>query len=219
MSVKARARKLWTSEGLQGLLSGMARFARGQMRNLYYRADFLIHEFDLSSLPVEYQFAVPDEVEVQVVESDADASRLAGAGYEDFRQVVPLSDYRLRSGAVGFCAYIERNVVHTSWIGLSDRAKRSFDFVPYVVDFDHGEGASGGTWTFPAYRGRGIFRYVMWHRLWYLREHGRTVSRDSTEVGNVPAIRGQEVFPSRITGTLHITRVLGHTRSSYEESH
>ena len=215
MSLVARAQKLLASEGLPGLLGGIARSARGPMRRLYSTGDFLIHEFDLLSLPVEYPFPVPEQIEVHVIESRADAVHLAGAGYEDFRQVVPRSDYRLRSGAVGFCAYIGRRVVHTSWVGFSERAKRSFDSVPFVVHFDHGEGASGGTWTFPAYRGRGIYRYVMWHRLWYLREHGCTVSRDSTKIDNLPAIRGQAVFPSRIVGTLKIRRAFGRVRTEF----
>lgn len=214
MSVKARARKLWASEGLPGLLRGMARFARGPMRHLYYRAEFLVHEFDLSSLSVEYPFAVPEGVEVDIVESDADASRLVACGYEDFRLVVPYSRRRLRSGAVGFCAYVDRRVAHTAWVGLTDQAKRSFDPLPYEVDFDKGEGCSGGSWTFPAYRGRGIYRHVMWHRLWYLRRHGCTICRNATEVGNVPGIRGQEVFPSGVVGVLGATCILGVTRYS-----
>ena len=216
MSLAARARKLWLSEGPMGLSSGLVRLVRTALRHLYFRADFFVHEFDLSLLPVEYPFAIMEEVEIHVVESDADARRLVCSGYEDFRQVVPLSGYRLGNGAVGFCAYIDRHVAHTGWIGLTERAKRSFDPLPYRVDFDCGEGVSGGSWTFPAYRGRGIYRYVMWHRLWYLREHTCTVCLNATEVGNTAGIRGQVVFPSHIVGTLRVSRILGIEHSRLE---
>ena len=195
------------------MLGGILRTAGVFLHRIYYRADFLLHEFDLSHVPNEYGYPLFADLEVHVVESDNDACRLAETGYEDFRPIVPMSTYRLRSGAVGFCAYIDRCLVHIAWVGLTDRAKRSFDPLPYAVDFDCGEGVSGGSWTFPAYRGRGIHRYVMWHRLWYLREHGCKVCRNSTAVGNTPSIKGQAAFPSRVVGILRVIRLLGVQRT------
>ena len=214
MSLIARASKIWASEGLLGLLGGVLRFARTPMRRLYYRADYYVHEFELAALDDDYPYPLPLGLEVHVIQSNEDANRLADCGYEDFRLVVPYSGFRLRSGAIGFCAYIDRRVVHTAWVGLTARAKRTFDPLPYAVDFDYGEGCSGGSWTFPAYRGRGIYRHVMWHRLWYLRKHGCTVCRDATEVGNTPGIKGQEVFSSGVVGRLRATCFLGVTRYS-----
>ncbi|MFC2008816.1 GNAT family N-acetyltransferase [Chloroflexota bacterium] len=217
MSLVSRARKLWAFDGLSGLLHGVVRFVRTPLRRICHRADYYVHEFDLALLSDEYAYPLAEGLEVHVIESDGDANRLANSGYEDFRLVAPYSGTRLRSGAVGFCAYIDRRVAHTAWVGLTDVAKQSFDSLPYAVDFDHGEGCSGGSWTFPAYRGKGIYRHVMWHRLRYLRDHGCTLCRDATEVNNAPGIVGQAVFPSRIKSTLHLVRVLGIERYRVRE--
>ena len=217
MSLVGRARKLFASEGLSGLLGGMVRFARAPIRQLFCRSSYYVHEFDLAALDDDYSFPLAEGLEVHVIESDVDAEALAQSGYEDFRLVVPHSDRRLRSGAVGFCAYIDRRVAHTAWVGVTHRAKQSFDELPYEVGFERDEGCSGGSWTFPAYRGKGIYRHVMWHRLRYLRDHGCSVCRDATEVSNAPGIVGQAVFPSRITGTLCLIRVPGFTRCHVEE--
>ena len=215
VSLVGRVRKLLASEGLSGLLGGAVRFVRTPMRQLFCRTEYYVHEFDLTSLDDDYPFPLAEGLEVHVIESDVDAEALARSGYEDFRLVVPHSDRRLRSGAVGFCAYVDRRVAHTAWVGVTHRAKQSFDELPYEVGFERDEGCSGGSWTFPAYRGKGIYRHVMWRRLRYLRDHGCSVCRDATEVGNAPGIQGQQVFVTRTYGLLRVTRILGAARCAY----
>ena len=217
MSIAARAEKLWADGGCRGLVLGAGRFMRMLVREAFFSADYYVHVFDLMALDESYGAAPMDDLEVHIMESDDDACRLVERGYEDFRLTVPGAKKCLSSGAVGLCAYIGETLAHVAWVALNEEAKRSFDALAYHVRFEEGEGCSGGSWTFPSFRGKGLYRHVMWRRFKYLREHGCTVCRHATGVHNVASLKGQEVFPSRLEGTLRFVRVFGMDSYSFRK--
>lgn len=212
MPLMARARRLLKTEGVRGLMLGIARSWSALVQRAFWSERFLVHEFVLTELG-DVSLAPPVAgLEVHVIEDEDDADRLAREGYEDFRLAIGCSGRRLESGAVAFCAHVDRVLAHIAWVALDADAKRSFDVLPYAVDFANGEGCSGGSRTFPRYRGRGIYRYVMGCRLAYLQSHGCTVCRNATLADNVPSLRGQEVFPHRVVSRGHVRRLFGRTR-------
>lgn len=218
MSLVARAKKLWADGGPSGLIGGLGRLVAMLTKRVFFRADYYVHEFDLMSLDDSYSAAPVDGLEVHIVESSEDACALAERGYEDVRLTVPGAKNCLRAGAVGFCAYVDDGILaHIAWVGMTRQAKKSFDALDYDVRFDEQEACTGGSWTFPSFRGRGIYRHVMWHRLRYLRDRGCSICRDATEVHNVASMRGQGVFPSRIVGSLSFVRVFGIDRYRFEK--
>ncbi|NLE96316.1 MAG: hypothetical protein GX600_11690 [Dehalococcoidia bacterium] len=216
MSIAARARRLWSDGGASGLARGAGRFTGMLAKKAFFSAEYYVHEFDLMALDDTYAAAPIDNLEVHIVESDEDVSRLVERGYEDCRLTVPGAKRCLRSGAVGLCAYVGGTLAHIAWVGLNEEAKRSFDALAYRVRFDEREGCSGGSWTFPSFRGKGLYRHVMWRRFTYLREHGCLVCRHATGVHNVPSLRGQAVFPCKLEGTLRFVRVFGIDRYSFK---
>lgn len=208
----ARATRLLKTEGVRGLMLGIGRFGSTLVQRAFWRESFLVYEFMLTE-PGDVSLAPPVAgLEVHVIECEDDADRLALEGYEDFRLVLGTSGRRLESGAVAFCAHVDGVLAHVAWIALSEEAKQSFDVLPYAVDFANGEGCSGGSWTFPRYRGWGIYRYVMGWRLAYLQSHGCALCRNATVADNLPAIRGQEVFPHRVIGRAYLRILLGRRR-------
>ncbi|MBE9505798.1 MAG: hypothetical protein IMY84_03205 [Chloroflexi bacterium] len=212
MPLMARARRLLKTEGVRGLMLGIARFGSAPVHRAFWWESFRVYEFVLTELG-EVSLAPPVAgLEVHVIECEDDADRLVQEGYEDFRLTIGSSGRRLESGAVAFCAHVDGVLAHVAWVALSEDAKRSFDVLPYAVDFANGEGCSGGSWTFPRYRGWGIYRYVMGWRLAYLQSHGCTLCRNATLADNVAALRGQEVFPHRVIGRAHVRRLFGRTR-------
>ena len=212
VSLMARATRLLKAEGVRGLVLGIGRFGSTLVQRAFWRERFLVHEFVLTELG-DASLAPPVAgLEVHVIECEDDADRLVQEGCEDFGLAIGSSRRRLASGAVAFCAHVDGVLAHVAWIALSEEAKQSFDVLPYRVAFDRGEGCSGGSWTFPRYRGRGIYRYVMGWRLSYLQSRGCTLCRNATLADNVPAIRGQEVFPHRVIGMAHVRRLFGRMR-------
>ena len=216
MSISARTRRLWSDGGASGLARGVGRFMKMLGKKAFYCAEYYVHEFDLMALDDTYAAAPMDNLEVHIVESDDDVCRLVERGYEDCRLTVPGTKKCLRSGAVGLCAYVGGTLAHIAWVALNEDAKRSFDALAYRVRFDEREGCSGGSWTFPSFRGKGLYRHVMWRRFKYLREHGCLVCRHATGVHNVASLRGQEVFPCRLEGTLRFVRIFGIDKYSFK---
>jgi GNAT superfamily N-acetyltransferase len=208
----ARATRLLKTEGLRGLMLGIVRFWSALVQRTFWWERFLVHEFVLTDLGDVSQAPPVAGLEVHVIECEDDADRLAREGYEDFRLPIGASRRRLESGAVAFCAHVDRVLAHVAWVALDADAKRSFDTLPYSVDFANGEGCSGGSWTFPRYRGWGIYRYVMGCRLAYLQSRGCTVCRNATLADNVAGLRGQEVFPHRVVSRARVRILFGRMR-------
>jgi len=207
-----RARKLLRSDGPKGLAFGLVRTVSQVIRRVYFEVDYCISDFDLRDWEWDSSRPPVEGLEVHVVESEADADQLALCGYEDFREVTPLAGRRLACGAVAFCAHVDRVLVHMAWVALDVDGKRTFDALPYAVDFANGEGCSGGSWTFPRYRRRGIYRHVFGWRLAYLQSQGCTLCRNATRTDNLPSRRGQGVFPHRVIGRAHLRMLFGRTR-------
>ncbi len=213
MSLFARVHKLWVDGGPTGLLRGFGRLIESCAHHLFLRREYLLHEFDLSSVDDRYSAPPVGGLDVHIVECDEDADRLVELGFDDFRAFVPDATHRVECGAVAFCAYVQGILAHVAWIALTQRAKDSFDNLDYEVRFGEREGCSGGSWTYPSFRCRGLYRHVMWHRLKYLSRKGCLVCRDATERHNLASIQGQGVFGPRTYGLIRITRLLWITRS------
>ena len=216
MSLTARARKLWLDGGMTGLARGVGRLVGMLVKRVFFRADYYVQVFDLMAIDDSHSVVPVEGLQVHVVESDSDARRLVEQGYEDFRLTVPGATRCIDAGAVGLCAYVGHTLAHIAWVGLDEKAKQGFDVLAYTVRFDQGEGCSGGSWTFPSYRGKGIYRHVMWRRFNYLRGHGCLVCRHATGVSNVASLRGQGVFPSKTEGILRVRCLFGVKRHSFE---
>jgi GNAT superfamily N-acetyltransferase len=210
VSLRYRFTRLLRTEGLPGLCRGLGRLLRKVRRAVLAVEEYYLHEIPLLAFG-DQSVSLPDVdgFEVHVVESVGDANRLAALGYEDFRGLFPQADRRLAAGAVAFCAYVDRLVAHIGWVALTREAKRTFDDLPYRVDFDRGEGCSGGSWTCPLYRNRGLYSWVMGARLRYLRDRGCRICRNATLVKNTPSRRGQRHYQPEVVATARYVRIAG----------
>jgi GNAT superfamily N-acetyltransferase len=88
-------------------------------------------------------------------------------------------------------------LANVGWVGLTRRAKECFDRIPYSVDFEHGEAFTGGVFTIPGYRGKGLMFHCLGERLKYLQERGYRVNRDASLTGNVASLRVTERFAGK----------------------
>jgi hypothetical protein len=191
---------------------GLARAALRMTGRLVHRAvfvgDFYVYRYPVPATDEHMPKPGIDGVEVHVVESERDVDDLVAAGYEDLRLVVERATARLSAGAVGVCAYVNKEFAYVGWVALSDAAKHTFDRLPYRVDYTSGEGCTGGAWTLPSLRGAGLYAYVFGHELRYLRDVGRTVCRNSIGTGNVASQRGQARYGAQLCAVGRLYRVL-----------
>jgi hypothetical protein len=208
----ARSRALLREEGLLSLLRHAVAFAGELSKRLYRRREVFLYHHHLIERDGSAFRPRLDEFELHIVESDVKANELAAAGYEDFRQLFLLSGRNLSRGAVAFCVYVGQRLAHIGWVSMSDTSKQCVDPYPFHVAFDRGEACTGGTYTVPEYRGKGLMAYGYYERFEYLRKLGYTSSRNSVERGNVSSQRAHAKFSPEIVGTACFRRFLFRTR-------
>lgn len=203
-----RLSRLLREESASELLRmGVAR-AMEWCRRLASTREWYIYRYEVPDVGNIIPTPRLDGVEIKFVECDADADRLVKEGYEDPRVVLRHADRRIRAGAVGCLAYVDKEFASAGWIGFSPDAKRTLDALPYSVDFGTGEACTGSSWTERRFRGRGLYAYVFGHELQYIREHGRTICRNSISVGNLASQLGQSRYGAQLCAVGRTTRVL-----------
>jgi hypothetical protein len=74
---------------------------------------------------------------------------------------------------------------------MSQEAKDSFAPLPYRVNFADKQGCTGGVWTHPKYRGRGLMVYGYFKRLQFMWERGFKSSRNAVDVANAISLKAQ----------------------------
>ena len=208
----ARSRTIIRQEGLLSLARHAVAFAGELNKRVFRRRDVFLYRHSLKERDSGAFRPRLQEFELHILENDARADELASAGYEDFRQLFLFSTRNLSRGAVAFCVYVGKRLAHIGWLAMSDTAKRCVDPYPFHVAFDQGEACTGGTYTVPEFRGKGLMAYGYYERFEYLRKLGYTSSRNSVERGNVASQRAHAKFSPEILGTASFRRFLSWSR-------
>jgi len=212
-----RGAYLFRTEGFAGLLSGTGRHLTQLLRGLYWSEEFVIYATDTCGYGIGLSEPSVEGLEVYVIHTETDVLKLCAAGYEDVRCIVRPAGRRLSSGAVGFCAFVNRRVSHVAWVAFNATAKRGFDSLPYDIDFENGEAAWGGALTISRYRNLGLYRYVMAWRMRYCHERGCPVLVDSTSLLNVASLRSQATYNPEVRAVGHYRRFLRRSRWTQRE--
>ncbi|MBE9505192.1 MAG: hypothetical protein IMY84_00120, partial [Chloroflexi bacterium] len=157
----ARAADVLRTEGLPGVATAVAAHLSYLESRLYWHADYIIHVTNTADCAVGLTAPPVDGLEVHILANERDVERLSGDGYEDVRRVVRPAARRLQKGAVGFCAFVNRDVAHVEWVAFTEAARLAIDVSPCFADHGRGEASWGGAYTVRRFRNLGIFRHVM----------------------------------------------------------
>ena len=206
-----RAFNLLRTEGLISLLRHTGSFAAYLGSRIVLSRTVYLYEHSL--VPRERSKFLPrlDSWELRVLHSNEDAERVAAEGFEDFRDAFVFARRSLETGAVAFCVYCGTELVHVGWLAVDARGRTAVDRIPFDVAFDEGQACTGGTYTKPTFRGKGLMPYGYFERFEYLRARGFTSSRNSVEVDNVASHKAHAKFNPTIYGVGWYRRVLGRT--------
>ena len=210
--LRARAEYLLKTEGLLGLLGGARRRLRAVRRSWFTREDYIVYRFETEVASLPSRLPEVAGLDVVVLESLEDVQRLVEQGY-DVPLFHPAVQVRwLRRGGVAFCAFVDRRLAHIAWVALREDARGCCDGLPYVVDFAQGEACWGGSYTWPPFRGLGLYTYVCGLRLRYLHVRGFHACRDAVAVRNLASQRGQGWWQPQPCYVGRFVRVLRWTR-------
>lgn len=142
-----------------------------------------------------------------IVTTNQQADELADNGFQDFRRHWRTARQGLETGAMAFCVFVGRELAHIGWVATNNKAKDTFDPLPYRVKFSSNEACTGGTWTWPKYRGKGLMIYIYFKRFQFLWERGIKISRSAVEVDNIASQKVHSKFGPRIYARARYLRV------------
>ena len=191
----ARARYLYRNEGTLSLLKRLFTYLFSQIfswEEYYIRQNFVaeLNEADFLPKVTGYTF--------KRITSNEMADDWAKQTGFDFRCQALNSRRRLDSGAVAFCTVVQDHLAHIGWVGLSQKAKDSFNPQPYQVNFAERQGFIGGAETASKYRNKGFMAYNWVQVNNYVKQQGVTVLISIALATNVVVHDVQSKFPSRI---------------------
>ena len=203
-----RAKHIAATEGWWPLLLRGFDYFR---RRFFTYGNYDIYAYSMEERNEDNFFPKIRDFDFRIVNSNEEADRLAESLGYDFRHFLVNARRSLDKGAVAFCIFVDGEIAHIGWVGMSKEAKNSFDRVPYFVDFAHGEACTGGTETILKYRNKGLMAYSYFKRFQYMRDKGITISRNCVATDNVASQKAHAKFNPQITARARYFRLLGIT--------
>ena len=165
------------------------RFLFSQYRVFFQYSHYYLYEHTLEELnEADFLPSIQNYV-FKIVNSVEQADKLVTDGFE-FPEDITKARYRLTRGAIAFCIFVDSKLAHIGWVALTDEAKKTFDSLPYKIDFSDQHAWAGGVWTNPKYRRKGFHGYVGYKRIKYLREKGAVKVRTAVEMSNIASHKG-----------------------------
>jgi hypothetical protein len=201
----SRAKEIFQTEGLLPLLKRGSVFLLGHVFRYvkYYLYEHTIEERkEADFLPKTRDFTF------RIITSNQQAAELVAAGF-DFGPHYHYTRRGLKKGAVAFCFFIGGELAHLGLLAMSQEAKDTFDSLPYRVDFAAKQACTGGTWSNPKYRGRGLMIYGYFKRFEFLKEKGIKCSRNAVEMGNIASHKAHARFGPKVYAKARYLKIFG----------
>jgi hypothetical protein len=200
-----RAKDIFQTEGLTPLLKRGFDFATAP---LYQYGDYYLYQHTLEERNEADFMPRIQDFTFRMVRTNEEADELAASPGYDFRRRFVNARKSLDKGAIAFCVFVSGEIAHIGWVALSEEAKKTFDPLPYKVDFSNGEASTGGTITVPKYRGKGLMAYGYFKRLQFLREQGVTASRNAVTVNNIASQKAHAKLGPKIYARARYLKLL-----------
>lgn len=202
-----RARFIYQTSGLMHLFSQGLIFLRQQI--FEYETYYLYERPTKNILKFSESDFIPrvGNYTLKVIATREETDELEARGF-CLREHVRNFDERLDKGAIAFCIFIGTELVNIGWIALSEAAKRSLWQPPFRVDFNDAESITGGAWTDPKYKNKGLMSYSLFKRLEFLNDLGIVIDRGAVPKSNVSSVVGSSKFDSNIYAEGHYLRIV-----------
>ncbi len=185
---------LLRKEGPVYFAKRMFSFSGYLVRRHFINQTVYLYEHSLESRDRQDYLPHLDSWELRVIHSNEDADAVAADGFEDYRDTFVFARRSLDKGAVAFCVYTNKELAHVGWLAVDAEGKGAVYRFPFEVAFENGQACTGGTYTIPKFRGRGLMPYGYFERFEYLRARGFTSSRNSVTVDNVASHKAHSRF-------------------------
>ena len=202
----ARAKHILETEGLVSLVKRSLIYAVSRVFRYY---SVYLYEHSMAERNEEQFIPEINNLTFKIVSTNEQADELVKDGFEDIRWSPVIVNVRkcLGNGAIAFCFFVDKELAHIGWVGLSKEAKNCFDALPYYVYFSHNQACTGGTVTIPKYRANGLMQYGYYKRLQFLQERAYSTSRNAVDRNNTAAQKAHAKFAPKIYAKAYYLRI------------
>ena len=200
-----RAKDVFQREGLTTLLRRSFRFVRPWF---FEYGKYYLYEHTLKERNEADFMPKIEDFTFKIISTNKEADEMAAATGFDLRRRFVDARNKLDKGAIAFCIFIKREIVHIGWVGMTEEAKESMSEPPYKVDFLNNEACTGGTLTIPEYRGKGLMSYGYFKRFQFLREKGIVRSRNAVDKSNIASQRAHAKFGPKVHAEARYLKLL-----------
>ena len=107
---------------------------------------------------------------------------------------------KVKKGALPFCVFSGKNLVHVTWVATNETSKKEIDRIPFAVNFQRGEVCTGGSFTDPLHRGKGLLNYTYSYIFPYLAKNGFSKIKFSVHENNIASQKAHAKFNPIIVG-------------------
>lgn len=155
---------------------------------LFRRETYYIYGKDLNERREIDSALKIQKVTLKIISVPQQVDELAAEGF-DFSPQLSINNLkeRLNKGAMLFCVFVGKDLAHTSWVAVQDKA----NIDPIASKMHYQEQAYiGASATKPAYRGLGLYPYTLCQICKVLEEAGKQRVVISTTGDNRPSIKG-----------------------------
>jgi len=199
-----RAKDIQQTEGLKTLLKRGFAFVRVFF---FDYGEYFLYEHTLEDGNEADFLPNIQDYTFKIISNNKEADELAAIG-SDFRRRFVSARRSLDKGAIAFCIFVKGEIVHIGFVAMSEEAKKTFDPMPYKVDFSNKEACTGGVETITRYRGEGLMAYGHFKRFEFLREKGIVVSRNAVAKSNIASQKAHAKFGPRIYAEARYLKLL-----------
>jgi len=196
-ALKASVRTL-KEEGIFGFIKKAVSFFFSY--GIYYVYERSTNSFEERKLSPESK-----GYKVKTIHSLQDLDKLEKEGYDFSMRNLKIG---IKSSAVPFCIFSGKKMVHVTWVAINGKAKKEIDRVPVKIDFQKGEATSGGSFTDPLHRGKGLLACAYFHIFPYLAKHGFRKIRFVIHVDNIASQRGIKRVSPRLVSKGRYLKIL-----------
>jgi len=146
-------------------------------------------------------------VTVKIISMPRQLDDLAAEGFDFSYYPYTLLKEKVSRGAIAFCASVDKDFAHITYVAIKPEAKREADPLPFAVNFERGEACSGFSETDPRYRRMGIYAHVYSCIFRFLREQGRSLDRFTIRKSNLASHSALTKLGSRIVAEARYLRL------------
>jgi len=206
-SITDRIKAIISKEGLASLFKRAFMYL---IHKIIIHETYFLIEDSIKDIDADPDIFVPDiaNLNYRFIKTNQEADKVADE-FSDFRLSHHNARERLDKGAVALCIFIGSDLAYIVWVATTEAAKKTFNDIPYKVNFNNGEVVGGSESTMPQYRRKGLSTYGHLLKDRFLKDMGVTKKHAAISKTNLISMQAKSGFGHKVYAEGRYLKILG----------